>query len=451
VKFLLLFFFLLPSLCFTGCAPPPESPATLFLYYSGNVGGELERCGCSEKQLGGVARRKTLIDQMDTGPHLLLDAGDFLFGSFQEGAGSREFYRYKASAMVHSMDRMGYDAVMIGDYDFAEGKDFLLQRVSEASFPVVCSNLIGAEGKPVFSPFRIVVREGVRIAIVGFLDSNVVTKRYREALGDLKIEDPAGTAGRILPELAKKSDLIVALLHFNLIDPKDFLTSFPQIRVAVLGHSVGDGKVRRMGRAFVVAGTTLGKELGRLTLRVDGKGKITDARGELIPVTQELPEDPEIRKVVDHFNQTVRKKRFSEQVHFLPVPENSSAYAGAKACAPCHPLIYRQWRNTPHAYAFQTLMDKRSELNPECVVCHVVGYRQRSGFTGISRTPHLAGVQCESCHGPALPHVNGADIQRAVPEEVCRSCHDDIHSPAFDYPLYLQRLGHGREGSVPGS
>ena len=154
-----------------GCSPrdPVEPGTTVDILYTGNVNGELQRCGCSDKQLGGVARRKTVIEQVRTEHSLLLDAGDIFFGSFQELVGSTPFYRDKSSTMIRAMNLMAYDGVMIGDYDFAEGKDFLLENAVQADFPFICANLLGPDGKPVFAPYRIVNRSGVRIGIVGFL------------------------------------------------------------------------------------------------------------------------------------------------------------------------------------------------------------------------------------------------------------------------------------------
>ncbi|PIW86189.1 MAG: hypothetical protein COZ95_00600 [Nitrospirae bacterium CG_4_8_14_3_um_filter_50_41] len=386
-----------------------------------------------------MARRKTLIDRLRSDNTLLLDSGDIFFGSFPPLIGSRTFYGYKASAMVRAMSLMGYDAAIPGDYDFAQGDAFLLDRIREASFPFVCANLIGRDGTSWVPSYRIITKGGLRISVTGFLDSTVSSLVYRRSLGHLMIEDPVEAARRVLPEMKKKSDMTVALIHFNVMDVNKFLEAFPEIDVAVIGHASGDGTPERIAGTIAVAGEDLGKSLGELSLTViRGKG-VVNFRGALVPVSEDIPLDEKAQNEVTRFYQTVREERLSEDLSFLPAAPGDAGYAGAKQCAGCHPLNFRTWSATPHAFAFETLKNKKSEFDPECVVCHVVGYRTPSGFLGESKTPHLSGVQCESCHGPGGAHLDGEPIPSKVSEDRCRTCHNEIHSPAFDFPLYLER------------
>ncbi len=423
----------------SACTPAGRTPepVTLNILYTGNVNGELERCGCAEKQLGGVARRKTIIDKLREEPALLVDAGDLLFGSFVDRAGSPAFYRSKSAAMIASMSHMGYDAVTPGDYDFAEGDAFLRERIAEAAFPVVCANLIGPDGHPVVEPYRVVTKGELRVALVGFLDSHVVTERYRQALGALQIEDPFASARRWLPEIEKQSDVIVALIHFNIVDVAKFLTTYPVIGIAVQGHVTGDGQPVRVAQSLVVAGGVLGKEVGQLRVTFDGQRRITGYTGSLIPIVEETVSDPEVRAVVARFNETVEAEKFSDTVRFYEDGDRGESYGGAQACAPCHSSNYQRWLQTPHAFAMQTLIDGGYAYNPECVICHVVGYREPKGYVSAEKTPHLQNVQCESCHGSAAKHLQGEPMKSGVPEEVCITCHDDVHSPGFDYSLFL--------------
>jgi 2',3'-cyclic-nucleotide 2'-phosphodiesterase (5'-nucleotidase family) len=426
------------TLFIPACQKAPRE-GTLTILYTLNVNGELERCGCSEKQLGGVARRKTVIDQHRSESSLVLDAGDIFFGSFQGLVGSREFYRYKCAAIVRAMNVMGYDGAIVGDYDFAQGHDFLRERMKESTFPFICANLVDRDGKRAAEPYQIFNRGGLRVAVTGFLDANVVTDVYRNALGEMKIQDPFMSAKEILPELAKQSDLIIALVHFNIISVDEFLKTFPQIHVALLGHTQGEGTPVPVANTITVYGSDLGQTLGKLVVKyVEGKG-IVEYSGNQIPIGDEFISDQQVEEVVTRFNQTVEEKRFSEDISFLQASTQKNNFLGADQCRPCHPLFYEQWSATPHAYAFDTLKDEGYEYNPECVVCHVVGYRDPNGFVGQEKTSHLSGVQCESCHGAGGDHLAGTPMKSGVPEDVCRECHNEKHSPGFDVPLYYER------------
>ena len=110
-------------------------------------------------------------------------------------------------------------------------------------------------------------------------------------------------------------------------------------------------------------------------------------------------------------------------------------YAGATACAECHRDIHNKVRNTAHARAFQSLKAVRADKKASCLPCHTVGYQVPTGFVSESTTPHLTGVQCESCHGPSGNHAaNPFDPINRPPSPLggasCGKCHNAAAIPA---------------------
>lgn len=129
--------------------------------------------------------------------------------------------------------------------------------------------------------------------------------------------------------------------------------------------------------------------------------------------------------------------------HSQPAPEG---YAGAETCAGCHNDLTKGWKTTRHAKAFETLKKKSQEKLPACVKCHVTGFEKAGGYVDQELTPELAGVQCESCHGPAAAHAaNPGNKKNLIPnpgETSCRECHTKGQDPKFDY-TNKKRLVHG--------
>lgn len=122
---------------------------------------------------------------------------------------------------------------------------------------------------------------------------------------------------------------------------------------------------------------------------------------------------------------------------FFKVSGPSAQFAGAQACAECHENIYNLESQTRHPMALQTLKSIQQDNNAACVTCHTVGAGLPTGFRTELTTPHLAGVQCESCHGPAAAHAaNEMDLtkrpRKEIAGQVCGGCHNTSHAPTFD-------------------
>jgi hypothetical protein len=126
-------------------------------------------------------------------------------------------------------------------------------------------------------------------------------------------------------------------------------------------------------------------------------------------------------------------------------------FVGSEGCKGCHKKAYKVWEKSGHAHAYQTLVSaKRPSLrqhDPECIVCHTVGFGHTGGFRGAADTPSLKNVGCESCHGPGSIHLaNPHDEEwqkrmnpwKGLPagkrenamDLMCQKCHDidnDVH------------------------
>jgi hypothetical protein len=109
-----------------------------------------------------------------------------------------------------------------------------------------------------------------------------------------------------------------------------------------------------------------------------------------------------------------------------PAPQ----YAGSQTCAACHPGIVGTEKRTAHAAAFTDpdFVAAKGQTNGACLACHTVGYGVPTGFVSMAKTPGLAGVQCENCHGPAAYHAGNPDDPTLVPQvevasTLCGGCH----------------------------
>jgi hypothetical protein len=114
-------------------------------------------------------------------------------------------------------------------------------------------------------------------------------------------------------------------------------------------------------------------------------------------------------------------------------------YAGAQACAGCHAPILNTEIHTLHYGAFTNseFLSCGGQTNTSCLTCHTVGDSLPTGFISLAKTPKLAGVQCENCHGPAANHAANPDDPSLRPRAeiaatVCGGCHTTAQHPTYD-------------------
>jgi hypothetical protein len=193
-----------------------------------------------------------------------------------------------------------------------------------------------------------------------------------------------------------------------------------------------------LNNTIIVAGYPKGKKLGILTLHIGAGGKITGFEHRWQPLGTDIKEDKKVRQILNEYD--VRVAALLKETE-RPLKETS--YLGIAKCAECHQLFVDIWNKTGHAGAILSLQNTGKASDPECLICHTVGFGEDGGFQSMTATPGLANVQCEACHGAGRDHLT--DFYRPmghVAEAVCHRCHTKDKSPDFSYKDYLEKIKH---------
>ena len=189
---------------------------------------------------GGYVRRISMIEQERRKcPDLLLfDSGDFSQGS--------SFYTmFKGDVEVGLMNRMGYDAVTIGNHEFDFGLDNMARLFRMANFPVVCANydFTGTPVEGLVKPYVIIRRGGLRIGVFGICPAMDGLVDATKCEG-VKYLDPIKTADDVARMLKhdKKCDLVVCLSHLGWqmqqnVDDHKMMAANHDIDIVLGGHS----------------------------------------------------------------------------------------------------------------------------------------------------------------------------------------------------------------------
>jgi 5'-nucleotidase/UDP-sugar diphosphatase len=282
--------------------------------------------------LGGFARIASLIDEEKArnGDHVLvLDAGDFLMGTFfpmlEESTGFQ----------LALMKKMGYEVVTLGNHEFDFGPQILAKILSQSdeNGPIpflVASNVTFSEkdetddelnelvNNKVLKPYQIIEKAGLRLGVFGILGHSAISDA--PLARPVRFDNPVKTAkkyARLLKEI-EKVDLVICISHGGLRKDKNgnwsgedvvLAKKVPDIDVIISGHShtLLEKPLIVNGIPIVQTGS-YGQGLGRLEIDIT-PGKINVIDGKIIPVTDAIKGDPDIQQMI-----TAQEQRVTEHI-----------------------------------------------------------------------------------------------------------------------------------------
>ena len=416
-------------------APAATTSRSITILYSGNLDGELEPCGCSPAgDFGGILRRATLVETLrKQQPELfLLSSGGLL-----ANASPRD--RLKSEYILKGMAALDYDAVGLQWRDLTYGVDFLKGN----ALPWTASNW--SDAGP-FPPQRVIEHGEVTLAFFSWLDPE--SSPFRQMKGEHRMVTNNVEPLRTALKKAKQRGAVTVLA--TTLEPEQAEKLFPlqDIDILIVKSAYEKyGNARKAGSTLILQPGSRGMRLGRLELEVDPQGRIVSWEQEIIPLPESIPDSPALKGWYQEYNARVKAAYLASVEQRKLQQSGKSPYSGAEKCKACHQKEYETWSRSLHARAFGRLEEVGKSFDPDCIVCHTVGFGKPGGYIDTRLTMQLLDVQCESCHGPGRNHVTSkggkptphADWPR---EKICAQCHTQPHSPEFDIKTYWGRIAH---------
>ena len=260
---------------------------------------------------GGLARVATLKRQIAAAgrtPFLLL-AGDFLSSSVASTV-------FKGEQMIAALNAAGLDLATLGNHEFDFGVDVLIQRMSEARWQWVVSNVIDRRtGKPVGGAAPYVVKNFGSIK-VGFIGLCLTSEGIRsDMLKQLRLIEPLEAAGTVLAALKRERvDVIVALTHLTFAEDRALAEWYPEIDLIVGGHEhfpiTATENRTLISKAGSDAKFVARIDINRRPPAAGGSGtgasaaraqSVIERFYELIPITSALADEPGTAGVVNAY------------------------------------------------------------------------------------------------------------------------------------------------------
>jgi len=263
---------------------------------------------------GSLAQVATLVDEIRSStdhPVLVLDSGDTLQGTPLE-----QFTHVRwgeESPTIEAMNRIGYQAMAVGNHEFNFGLEVLRRAEEQAAFPFLSANTrrTGSD-EPAFSPYAVFEAGPVKVGVLGLITPNVPGWEKPENYTGLEFQPMDEAARHWVPVLRNDEgcDLVVVLAHTGFeVDPdadepdgtehENFawrLTAVPGIDLLLTGHTHDDIPPRLVRGVVVSQPRARAQLLTRIDLeleRNEGGWEIARWSGENLP-TGTAPADPKI-------------------------------------------------------------------------------------------------------------------------------------------------------------
>ena len=170
---------------------------------------------------------------------LILDSGDFF-------KGTAYFEQYQGLLEVKTMSDLGYDAVGLGNHDFALGLEGLESAISKAKFAVCNSNYRFKNPKlnSLIQPYRIFHQSNVKIGVFG-IGISLKGLADESVIQQIEVKDPIQTANQTAKTLRDlHCDFVICLSQLgyeypgsNQVSDVQLASQSDEIDLIIGGHT----------------------------------------------------------------------------------------------------------------------------------------------------------------------------------------------------------------------
>ncbi|MBX9347365.1 bifunctional UDP-sugar hydrolase/5'-nucleotidase UshA [Chromobacterium vaccinii] len=286
----------------------------------------------------GLAAQKTVVDKVraevkaEGGYMLLLSGGDI-------NTGVPESDLQNAEPDFRGMDRIGYDAMAVGNHEFDKPVPVLMQQRKWINFPMLSANIY-QDGKRMFDPYAMFNLGGVKVAVMGLTTDDTAKMVNPAQIKGIEFKSPIAEAATLVPELRQQADIVIAATHMghyadgnhgvNAPGDVEMARAVKGLDLIVGGHSQNPVCMKaenvrddayvpgapcapdRQNGAWIVQAHEWGKYVGRADFEFrNGKLKLAkyqlipvnlkktvktaDGKTEKVPYTELIPEDNKLR------------------------------------------------------------------------------------------------------------------------------------------------------------
>lgn len=316
-----------------------------------SIGGYGSTCSAEDagegKCFGGYGRLATKIRERrkeieDAGEHAItLDAGD----QFQ---GSLFYTTYRGKAEGEFMNKIGFDAMALGNHEFDNGPDVLADFIDFVEFPVISGNVTVGDGEKLagkVDEWVVLDVGGEKIGVMSVLtpDTAVTSSPGPNVKISDDIEYLKEAVARLRGEGVNK---VLLLSHVGFVRDQEIAAQVEGISAIIGGHShtllsnTEEGAPayatlveNPAGKAVpIVQAGAYSKHLGDLTLTFDEEGYVAEATGDTRILDASVEPDAEIEARIKELAGPIETLKSTEVAEVAGPIDGSRESCRAKEC-----------------------------------------------------------------------------------------------------------------------
>ncbi|GAB1373356.1 bifunctional metallophosphatase/5'-nucleotidase [Bacteroidales bacterium] len=149
---------------------------------------------------------------------VLIDNGDHL-----QGDNSVYYYNFVDTTSKHIFSEivswLDYDAVIVGNHDIEAGHPVYDRLFKQDGVPYIAANIINLKkGLPYFKPYKIIEKNGLRIAVIGMTNPNIKKWLSEDLWSGMEFEEILPSLQNWVDKVIKdeKPHLVIAAIHAGL-------------------------------------------------------------------------------------------------------------------------------------------------------------------------------------------------------------------------------------------
>ena len=241
------------------------------IYFSTEVSGYVEPCGCTTKPLGGVQRLASVIER-GRSERILIDAGNLLFPPTGIDEITREQHVLKARVLARVYRQLGAVALNIAEADLVQGGEFLKELQREGAVPLVSSNVRPVNGGPTVARSFLRTVGGIKVGITAAATPEKLSQHH-DAVTVIEYAPAVRAEVKVLRD--RGAEVVIVLAHIGEAGARELARAVPEIDVIVRAPGTPierDPKSPiRVGDVIIAEAGSQGQHVGRMTISL-GEG-----------------------------------------------------------------------------------------------------------------------------------------------------------------------------------